>query len=334
MVGFRGQQLTAGDPVLTAISDLGLGGVILFERNIVSANQLTQLTTRLQGAAGDRLLLIAIDQEGGSVARLGPQNGFAAMPSEAEMGRQNDPGALRRLGRSQATTMADVGITLNLAPVVDLNVNPSNPSIGALGRSFSADPQVVVSLAEALIKGEHAASPGVLTTLKHFPGLGSATGNTDLEFVDITHTWTPTELEPFRQLIADGVADMVMVANALNGQLDASYPSSLSQPTIDLLRSELGWQGVVISDDLQAGALKVRFSDANIIRLALQAGNDLLLLANTGKDVPDLASRTVDTIEQLVQAGTISEARINESFGRIRSLIASRFGQGAAGPAN
>jgi beta-N-acetylhexosaminidase len=334
MVGFRGQQLTAGDPVLTAIADLGLGGVILFERNIASPNQLTQLTARLQGAAGDRLLLIAIDQEGGSVARLGPQNGFAAMPSEAEMGRQNDPQALQRVGRSQAVTMADVGVTLNLAPVVDLNVNPSNPSIGALGRSFSADPQVVVSLAEALIKGEHAASPGVLTTLKHFPGLGSATGNTDLEFVDITHTWTRTELEPFRQLIADGVADMVMVANALNGQLDASYPSSLSQPTIDMLRTELGWQGVVISDDLQAGALKVRFSDANIIRLALQAGNDLLLLANTGKDVPDLASRTVDTIEQLVQAGTISEARINESFGRIRSLIASRFGEGAAGPAN
>jgi beta-N-acetylhexosaminidase len=215
--------------------------------------------------------------------------------------------------------LATHGINLNLAPVVDLNVNPDNPSIGALGRSFSADPDVVTELATAVILGLHDAR--VMATLKHFPGLGSATGDTDREFVDVTATWTRTELEPFARLVADELPDAVMVANALNGQLDTDLPSSLSATTVELLRGELGWDGVVITDDLQAGALRDAYSSEDITRLALVAGDDLLLFANTQVYRADIVSTTVDAIVNLVEGGQIDEARIDASVGRIAAMI-------------
>lgn len=323
MVGFRGLEVLADDPIVRAIRDDGLGGVILFdrdqqtggERNIVSPDQLRELSAALHEAAGPRRLLVAIDQEGGRVARLGPQNGFPETPSQAEVGRAGAAAALR-VARATAATLASVGLDLNLAPVVDLNVNPSNPSIGALGRSFSADPDVVVELAAAVIRGHH--DEDVLTAIKHFPGLGSATGNTDAGFVDVTRTWTRRELDPFRRLAAGGLPDAVMVANALNGQLDPDLPSTLSAATVDVLRSEIGWDGVVITDDLQAGAIRHAFSEEQTVLGALEAGNDLLLFANQQVYVPDVARGTIDTVLGLIARGRISEARIDASVARLR----------------
>lgn len=325
VVGFRGLEISADDPIVRAIRDEGLGGVILFDRdqqtgeprNIVSPEQLRDLTAALREAAG-RPLWIAVDQEGGRVARLGPQNGFPATPSEAEIGETGDPDEARRLGGATASTLKSMGIDLNLAPVVDLNVNPENPSIGALGRSFSADPDVVVDLADAVIRGHH--DEDVLTCLKHFPGLGSATGDTDRGFVDVSATWTPRELEPFARLVASGVADMVMVANALNRNLDPDLPSTLSQATVGRLRSDLGWGGVVITDDLQAGALTGAYGDDEIARLAVAAGNDFLLFANQQVYVPDVATRTIDIVVRLVEAGQIDESQIDASVARVQAL--------------
>lgn len=320
IVGFRGHELAADDPLLGDIRELGLGGVILFGRNIRSPTQVASLTATLRAAAGDRPLLIATDQEGGQVARLSPQTGFVALPSAAALGRSGDVGQAGEVGRQIGTMLSSAGINLNLAPVVDLDVNPANPSIGALERSFSANPGVVVDMAEAQIDGQHAAG-SVLTTLKHFPGLGSATGDTDLEFVDITQTWSTRELRPFRNIVADGKADLVMVGNALNGQLDPDLPSSLSSATLDVLRSDLGFDGVIITDDLQAGALRSRYAAGDILRLALLAGNDLLLLANSSQPVDGLAGQAVDTIAGLVDSGAIPTARIDEAFARVQSLL-------------
>jgi len=325
VVGFRGIELSADDPIIRAMRDEGLGGVILFDRdqltgkprNIVSPDQLRDLTSALRAAAG-RPLWIAVDQEGGRVARLGPQDGFPATPSEADIGAGGDPAEARRIGRATASTLAAMGIDLNLAPVVDLNVNPRNPSIGALGRSFSADPDVVVAMADAVIRGHH--DEGVLTCLKHFPGLGSATGDTDKGFVDVSDTWTRTELEPVERLVASGVADTVMVANALNRNLDPDLPSTLSAATLDVLRSELGWDGVVVTDDLQAGALRDGFTDDDIVRLAVEAGNDVLVFANQQVYVPDIVTRTIDTVVRLVEAGQIEERRIDASVERVLAL--------------
>jgi len=320
MVGFRGRDLAADDPILADIGELGLGGVILFGRNISSPAQLVTLTATLRAAAGDRPLLIATDQEGGQVARLNAANGFEALPSAAALGRSGSVAQAGAAGRRIGSMLSSAGINLNLAPVVDLDVNQQNPSIGVLGRSFSADPQVVIEMSEAQIDGQHT-SGAVLTTLKHFPGLGSATGDTDVEFVDITQTWRRRELQPFRAVIADGMADLVMVGNALNGQLDPDLPSSLSPATLEVLRNELAFEGVVITDDLGASALRARYSDDDILRRALLAGNDLLLLANSSQPVGGVAGAAVDTIAGLVESGAVPAARIDEAFGRVQSLL-------------
>ena len=321
VVGFRGRELAADDPILADIHDLGLGGVILFGRNVTSPDQLAALTATLRAAAETRPLLIATDQEGGQVARLAPANGFAALPSADALGRSGDVTQAATAGRQIARMLSSGGINLNLAPVVDLNVNPQNPSIGLLERSFSADPQVVIEMAEAQIDAQHAARPAVLTTLKHFPGLGSASGNTDTEFVDITASWSERELEPFRRIAADGLADLVMVAHALNGQLDPRLPASLSPATHDVLRTDIGFAGPAITDDLQAGALRASYSDEDILRLALLAGNDLLLLANSSQPVSGLAGQAVEVIAGLVESGAVPAARIDEAYGRVQTLF-------------
>ncbi|HUP83359.1 MAG TPA: glycoside hydrolase family 3 N-terminal domain-containing protein [Candidatus Limnocylindria bacterium] len=318
VVGFTGRTLPNDDPILKAIR-AGLGGVILFSRNIDSPQQLATLTAKLRAAAGTRPLLIAIDQEGGAVARLNPANGFARTPPAAQVGARNDPVYARRVGAKIGTMLRDSGINLNLAPVVDLNVNPANPSIGALGRSYSADPDVVVAMASKVMAAQR--KRGVLTTLKHFPGLGSATGDTDHEFVDVSAMWSDAELEPFRRLIASGAPDLVMLANAFNDQLDARHPASLSAATLSLLRDGLGWRGATITDDLMAGAITANYAREDALRLAINAGNDLLLLANTGNNATDLVQPALDSIEKLVAAGKVTEAQIDGANARIAALL-------------
>lgn len=324
VVGFRGTSVTATDPIVRAIRDLGLGGVILFAGNVQSPQQLADLTGALHAAAAPRRLIIGVDQEGGVVRRLTPAQGFAAVPSEATVGKHSVAYATN-VGRTIGAQLAAAGINLNFAPVVDLNVNPTNPSIGALGRSYSADPQVVTDLATAAIGGQH--EHGVRTTLKHFPGLGSATGNTDREFVDVTATWTDAELTPYRNLFASGTADVVMTANALNGQIDQHYPASLSLKTLVLLRETLGWNGLVITDDLGAGAIKDSYSADTALRLAISAGNDLLLLANTGSASPiDVATQAINTIASQVQGGLVTQQRIASSSLRVATLLTTLNG--------
>jgi beta-N-acetylhexosaminidase len=329
VVGFRG--MTVGDvgPVAQAIAEDGLRGVILFDRdqttgkprNIGSPEQLLALTTGLQGLAGDRRLIVAIDQEGGKVARLSPATGFPSFASEAAIGKLDSEAAATDWGRKIATTLASVGVNLNLAPLVDLDVNPENPAIGALDRSFSADPAVVARLAIAEIRAHHGSF--VATTLKHFPGLGSATANTDFGVADVTKTWTRAELEPFRSIIDAGVADAVMAGHLVNRKLDSDHPASLSHAVVtDLLRGELGWDGVVITDDLQAGAITSAFGAEEAIALAIDAGNDLLLLANQQGYDARIATKTIDTIEGLVRSGRIGVDRLQESRQRVDKLLA------------
>ena len=249
LVGFRGLEIHEGDPITAALG-AGLGGVILFDRdqitggqrNIASPKQLAALTAALRAAATGPLL-IAIDQEGGKVSRLNPAQGFPATRTQAAVGATDDPAVAHAAGLAMGTTMHMAGIDLDLAPVVDVNVNPKNPAIGALGRSFSADPSIVAAMAEAEIRGLHAA--GVRSTIKHFPGLGSAAANTDFAVVDVTATWTMAELEPYETLIGAGVLDAVMSGNIVNRKLDPDgVPASLSAPMIEgSLRGRLGWQG-------------------------------------------------------------------------------------------
>jgi beta-N-acetylhexosaminidase len=326
VVGFRGSALAQVPWLRTALHETGLGGVILFDRdqitgaqrNVRSPTQVATLVRDLRAAAGDRTILVGVDQEGGIVTRLSPVHGFPPVVSEADIGRGTVVRA-RTWGRGIARTLSTAGINLNFAPVVDLNVNPRSPAIGALDRSFSADPNVVVEMATAEIAAHRAV--GVRTTLKHFPGIGSSTANTDFGVADVTRTWTRRELEPFQRLIQAGTADVIMAGHVVNGQLDAAHPASLSKAVVtDLLRGELGWTGPVVTDDLQAAAIDTAFGFDEAIALALEAGNDLLLLANQQRYDPRIVGTAIDAVVAAVKAGRIAATRIDEAYARVRAL--------------
>ncbi len=327
MVGFRGLAVDTNSAIVQDIRKRHLGGVVLFdydvptakfERNIASPQQLQQLITALQSFATTSLL-VTMDQEGGKVTRLRETYGFPATMSHQALGTLNDLDVTRAQSGKMAQTLKAMGVNLNLAPVVDLNVNPNSPAIGAYERSFSADPHIVTQQALAFIEAHHA--QGVLCTLKHFPGHGSATADTHRGFVDVTTTWSRTELEPYRALITAKQADAIMTAHVFNANLDKDYPATLSQPTITkLLRQELHYKGVVITDDMQMGAIRELYGFETAIQKTIEAGVDIIAIANNLVYEADVAARTVALIKRLVTTGVISEARIDESYQRIQQL--------------
>ena len=326
VVGFRGEQVSPSDWIMKAITEQGLGGVILFDRdqltggrrNLTSPGQITSLIRTLRQASPGRLI-VSVDQEGGPTSRLNPTNGFPASASEEEVGAANSPPNTRSWAQGLVNSLSSTGFTFNFAPVVDLNVNPTNPAIGELKRSFSADPGVVVANATEEITVHRAA--GVRTSLKHFPGLGSATANTDFDVADVSTTWRPAELEPFQRLIAAGMADSVMVAHLLNRQLDPDRPASLSPAVVNtLLRGTLGWKGAVVSDDMQAVAISSRYDRTQAVTMALEAGVDLLVFANQQVYDPNIVDETTGTIAGLVRSGRITEAQLDQSMARVDAI--------------
>lgn len=331
LVGFRGLTVAEAPTIAADIRHRGLGGVLLFDRdlpsgtairNVASPAQLATLAADLQALATTPLI-IAVDQEGGAVARLGPDRGFPATVSAAALGERDDVAYTTQHAAEIAATLRQAGINLNLAPVVDVNRNPSNPIIGAIGRSFSADPAVVAEQAQAFIDAHRAA--GIRTAIKHFPGHGSSTGDTHAGVVDVTDTWDDVELEPYRSLLAAGAVDAVLTAHVFNARLDAEYPATLSAATIGgLLRGELGYSGLVISDDMQMGAIRDAFGYADAVRLAILAGVDMLTIGNQLAYEEGIVATTIDLVEGMVRAGEISEARIAESAARIEAFKAER----------
>ena len=335
LVGFRGTTLATAAPIVADISERGVGSVVLFSydvglkspiRNVESPEQLARLTADLQALTQDSKspaihtpLLIAADQEGGMVARLNEKHGFPPTMSAQALGEHNDPAFTYAQAEAMAKTLAAAGINHNLAPVVDINSNPNNPVIGALGRSFSADPAVVIAQARAFIEAHHAHD--VTTTLKHFPGHGSSQADSHLGLVDVSATWQRDELEPYRALIAEGIVDTVMTAHVFNSQLDPTYPATLSHATITgILRDELGFDGVVITDDMNMQAITGEYGFEQAAVLAIQAGADLLAYGNNLVYDPDVAQRAIAALKSAVDQGELTEARIAQSYNRILAL--------------
>ena len=328
MVGFRGTEISETDTIAQDISAGRVGGVILFNRdvelksdvrNITNPEQLARLTTQLHSYATEAPLLVAIDQEGGRVARLNPSNGFAATQSAAELGAAGDTNATEAAAYQIGQTLAAMGINLNFAPVVDVNVNPDNPAIGRLGRSFSADPQAVTDHGLAYLAGLHKA--GVLGCIKHFPGHGSAFNDSHYGVTDVTDTTLPEELEPFRNIITARQCDIVMTAHIFNANLDAEYPATLSEKTIrGLLRTELGYNGVVITDDLQMAAIASQYGLETAVIKAVNAGVDILLFGNNLGYDPALPSNIIAIIKTAINDGTIDIEKIEQANQRIKTL--------------
>jgi beta-N-acetylhexosaminidase len=327
MVGFRGLAVSDDDPVARDIRMRHIGGVILFDydvpthtygRNIASEKQTRALIASLQRQASTPLF-IAIDQEGGRISRLKEKNGFPPTVSQKQLGVWDDLKKTRLQADTIAKTLAGLGINVNFVPDVDLDLNPANPVIGKLERSFSPDPAVVTRHAMAIIEAHR--RYGVLTAPKHFPGHGSAGGDTHKGIVDVTGHWTPVELEPFRILIRQGMADMVMTAHIFNGKLDPVWPSTLSRKMLTgILREEMGYDGVVISDDMQMKAISAHYGLETAIKQSILAGVDILIFANNSLYEEDIAARVTATIRSLVEKGDIPGERIDASYRRIMKL--------------
>ncbi|MCL4863901.1 MAG: glycoside hydrolase family 3 [Caldilineaceae bacterium] len=320
MLGFRGQYLAEGSMIMRAIRELHVGSVVLFRYNVQSPAQVTALTATLQAAA-EHPLLVAVDHEGGLVNRFTGGFGIVTNYSAQELGARHDLEATRVQGENVAARLAAMGINLNLAPVVDLNLNPANPVIGGVQRSFSADADVVTAHARAMIESHH--RHNVLCTLKHFPGHGSSAHDSHWGFVDVTETWQAGELDPYRSLIGATLCDAVMTAHIFNERLDPDYPATLSQPIITgILRQQLGYEGVVISDDMQMRAISQVYDFETAVRQAVLAGVDIIAIANNLAYAENWAERTVRILHRLVEEGVVSPARIDESYRRVMRLKA------------
>ena len=338
-LGLRGAL--PGDPLLESDLDAcrraGVGAVILFDvdvptyrrhlaaglppeearrrapRNILDPAQLLTLTDYIRAVLGDHVL-IAVDQEGGQVARLAPWRGFGADPS-ARAFAALAPAEQVRAARAQAAQLAAAGIDLNFAPCVDLDTGADNPIIGGLDRAYAADPDVVTACART-VNAAHR-EMGVAACLKHFPGHGSSRADTHLGAVDVTDTWNrEAELAPYRAL-RDEPGTAVMVAHVRHRGLDADLPASLSPAVVDgLLRRELGFQGVVVADSIDMRAVADRFSPEEAAIRAVLAGADLVV---DGFNLTDRSEHPAPALAAAL-ADAVPAARLDSSLRRLHTL--------------
>ncbi|MDR2695518.1 MAG: hypothetical protein LBC79_03970, partial [Deltaproteobacteria bacterium] len=256
------------------------------------------------------------------VQRLRPEQGFTGGPAAAALGK-GSPEATRRAARRMGLEMAAVGINFDFAPVADLNIKHSGAGIGAMQRSFGANPQRAA--AHVIAFGEGLIQAGVAPCLKHFPGQGSAGSDSPGVMPDISATWQPDELIPFQKAIQAGWPGAVMAGHLHHRGLDALRPASLSEPVLNgLLRGKMGFAGVIVSGDMQGDAAAGAYSLEDRILLAVEAGVDILLFGNNSR-MPQVSADEIHAVLlRLAHEGRISPARIEQSFARI-SRLKQRF---------
>ncbi len=338
IVGMPGVEIKPNSVIIEDITKRGVGGVILFESNVVTNEEkklpaeelakidfkgrLTKLCTELKALA-DYPLLISIDQEGGTVNRLKDRYGFVPSVTQQKLGEIDDEATTRKYAHATANQLREIGINTNFAPCVDVNINPECPAIGRHGRSFSADAQKVTQHAAYIMDEHH--KEGIITAIKHFPGHGSSLADTHLGLTDVTSTWQECELSPYQKLLpADGVKNnMVMVSHVYNKNLDPDYPATLSHKIITgILRQKLGWDGVVVTDDMHMKAIIDHYTDSESVTLTINAGTDMLILSSNlpTKMNEHITEAIINSIVSQVEAGAIPVERINESYDRILRL--------------
>jgi beta-N-acetylhexosaminidase len=325
LVGFRGTDVNSESQIAQDIKSGRVGGVILFDkdvalgyssRNIESPEQVEKLNSKLQSFAPLHKLLIAVDQEGGKVARLKPEYGFPETVSQEYLGRIDNYDTTTFYGNRTAQTLKNNKFNLNFAPVVDLNVDSNSPAIGALGRSFSANPDVVTKNAKLIIEAQK--QHKILSCLKHFPGHGSASSDSHLGFTDITNTWSESEILPYSNLVKTNSVHLIMTAHVFNEKLDPLYPATLSSNIINgILRNQIGFDGVVVSDDMNMKAISEHFGLETAIELAINAGVDILVFGNNLVYDEQIAIKAGAIIKKLVKEGKIPFSRIKQAYRRI-----------------
>src|SRR3989344_2303055 len=329
MLGFRGVQVDENSYITNTIRDIKIGGVILFDydipsksfpRNIISPEQTKKLISDLQSYSTTPLL-VSVDAEGGNVNRLKEIYGFLNILSAKEMGQDKTLETTEKESIELAKELKELGFNMNFAPVVDIDTNPQNPIIGALGRSFSSDPKRVAGNARVFI--ENHLENNIISVVKHYPGHGSSTSDSHLGIVDITNTYQKEELNPYIELNKEGLLDVVMTAHIINRSIDKEYPATLSPDFLQrILREEIGFEGVIISDDIQMNAIVDNYGFREAIIKAVNAGCYILLLSNNGTTEYDeqLPYKAINIIYDAIKEGKISKERVEESYHRIYNL--------------
>ncbi|HUK55148.1 MAG TPA: beta-N-acetylhexosaminidase [Nitrospiria bacterium] len=311
MVGFNG--VGPSKAVVRLITEFQIGGVILFARNLQSPSQTAKLCNALQSQSPRMPLLISIDQEGGRVSRL--PKGFTLFPGGAQLAACRSTELVYRVAEATARELRSVGINMNLAPVLDVHTNPSNPIIG--DRAFGDSPTLVSTLGLTMIAGFQ--DNNVIACGKHFPGHGDTGADSHKELPRVSHglrRLREVELRPFLHVIPNGLAS-IMTAHVLYPQLDPDEPATLSKRIVTgLLRESMGFKGVVITDDLQMKAISQTHGPGEAAVKAIEAGVDLLLICNDEED----PLKALEAVARAVRQKRISEARIEQSLLRILQM--------------
>jgi len=328
ILGFRGTKINGFSKIVKDINEYNIGGIILFDydvpsksspRNIENPKQTKKLIEDIKKLTC-RDLLIAVDAEGGYVNRLKAKYGFMQIESAQTMGKDDPKNTFIKVA-PLGIELAYLGINLNFAPVVDVNINKDNPVIGHIERSYSDDPVKVYEHAGYFIDAMHEFN--IITAIKHFPGHGSSTEDSHLGLVDVTDTYNEeTELFPYKKLIEENKTDIIMTAHIMNRNIDSVNPATLSSIFLkDILRDKLKFQGVIVSDDMQMGAIVENFGFEEAIIKAINAGCDLLIFSNNGSIYDEnIAQKAVEIIEKATKEGKIPEEKIINSYKRIKEL--------------
>ena len=292
--------------------EFDLGGVILFGRNIEAAEQVSEVAAAAEALGRDMPAWVSVDQEGGRVARL--KDPFTVWPPMATLGRAGSEDLAARFARALAAELAAVGVTLDYAPVLDIHTNPRNPVIG--DRALAETAADVARLGRAVIKALQGA--GVAACGKHFPGHGDTSTDSHDELPLVEHPpdrLRAVEFEPFRAAIDEDVA-FIMTAHVLVPALDELRPATLSRHIVHtLLRDELGFGGVILSDDLEMKAVSARYPVAEAAVAAIQAGCDGLLICSGNVD---LQAQALEALVKAVETGEIPQARLDDAERRLR----------------
>jgi beta-N-acetylhexosaminidase len=308
IAGFRGAHVPA--ELRSIAREFSLGGVILFNNhaNIVEPEQVAALAFDASRLTGDVPAWVSVDQEGGRVARL--KAPFTEWPPMATLGRSGDPALAARFARALAAELKAVGVTLDFAPVLDIHTNPKNPIIG--DRALAEKAEDVAKLGEAIIDALQA--DGVAACGKHFPGHGDTSTDSHLELPLVEHPLErlrEVEFIPFRAAVRVGVAT-IMTAHVLVPAIDDQRPATLSRRIVhDLLRDELGYGGVILSDDLEMKAIAGTYAVPQAAVMAIEAGCDGVLICGDDHDVQAAA------LEALVRA--VEEQRL--PIGRVEDAL-------------
>ena len=312
IAGFAGHSIPADLKLLAREFDLG--GIILFARNVDSPEQVAEIAREARSLAHELPLWVSVDQEGGRVARL--KTPFTVWPPMMTLGRSRDEQLAGRFARSLAAELTAVGISMDYTPVLDILTNVSNPVIG--DRALATTAEEVAKLGQVIIRTLQ--ENGIAACGKHFPGHGDTSVDSHFELPLIEHPpdrIERVELVPFRAAIEAGVAS-IMTAHILIPALDADRPATLSNRIVTgMLKQDLGYGGLVLSDDLEMNAISGRYGIAEATVLAIAAGCDAVLMCG---DAQDQQAEAIEAVIHAAENGTLPEKRLEDALSRHRRV--------------